>query len=134
MEVGGRAVILPTLLCCLQPQRVCGAEAHRHQQEVLHQLQAVVPEEDLWQIHVSMCDPPGPPGAPEAGLRVHLLQGPSGLGQPLGGRAASGAVRVPVQTRQGAACLGVAVSVSWPVLFCIFVTPDETWLHFSGLI
>ena len=134
VEVGGCAVILLTPLCCLQPQRVCGAEAHRHQQEVLHQLQAVVPEENLWQIHVSMCDHPRLPGAQEAGLRIRPLQGPSGLGRPLEGRAASGAVQTPVQTRQGAVCLGAAVLVSWLVLFCIFKAPDETWVHFSGLI
>lgn len=44
----------PLLLCrSLQPQRVRGAEADRHQQEIFHQLQAVVPEEDLWEVHVS---------------------------------------------------------------------------------
>lgn len=44
----------PLLLCRpLQPQRVRGAEADRHQQEILHQLQAVVPEEDLREVNVS---------------------------------------------------------------------------------
>lgn len=44
----------PLLLCCsLQPQCVRSAEADRHQQEIFHQLQAVVPEEDLREVHVS---------------------------------------------------------------------------------
>uniref|UniRef100_A0A8C3EAD0 Transforming growth factor beta induced n=1 Tax=Corvus moneduloides TaxID=1196302 RepID=A0A8C3EAD0_CORMO len=37
-----------------RPQRVCGAEADRHQQEIFHQLQAVVPEEDLWEVHETL--------------------------------------------------------------------------------
>lgn len=44
----------PLLPCRFpQPQRVRGAEADRHEQEVLHQLQAVVPEEDLREVNVS---------------------------------------------------------------------------------
>lgn len=75
-------ILLTLLLLSLQPQRVCCAEAHRHQQKVLHQLQAVVPEENLWQINVSICDLPRPPATKEAGLRVRQLQVPSDLGQP----------------------------------------------------
>lgn len=40
-------------LSLLQPQRLCCAEADWHQQEILHQLQAVVPEEDLREGNVS---------------------------------------------------------------------------------
>lgn len=72
-------VLLMLLLLSLQPQRVCSAEAHRHQQKVLHQLQAVVPEENLWQINVSICNLQRPPASKEAGLHVHQLQVPSEL-------------------------------------------------------
>lgn len=81
---GNELTGLLTLPLPLQPQRVCCAEAHRHQQEVLHQLQAVVPEENLWQINVSICNHPRPAATKEAGFCVCPLQVPSDLGQPSG--------------------------------------------------
>ena len=60
------------------------AEAHWDQQEVLHQLQAVVPEEDLWQINVSIRNHRCPPATQEATLGVRGLQVPPGVGQPFG--------------------------------------------------
>lgn len=72
--------ILLTRLLSSQPQRVCCAKAHRHQQEVLHQLQAVVPEENLWQIHVSVCGRSRPHGY----TARRALMGPLGLGRPSG--------------------------------------------------
>lgn len=75
-------VLLMPLLLSLQPQRVCCAEAHRHQQKVLHQLQAVVPEENLRQINVSTCTRPRPPATMGAGLRGRQRQVPLALSQP----------------------------------------------------
>lgn len=75
--------MLPSLLTLLlpsQPQRVCCAEAHWHQQEILHQLQAVVPEENLWQIHVSVCGRSRP--CSRAARRA--ARGALGLGRPSG--------------------------------------------------
>lgn len=125
---------LLTLLLSSQPQRVCCAEAHRHQQKVLHQLQAVVPEENLWQVNVSICNSQDHQPPRKLGFVSSSCRPPQTWASLLKGQAASGAWKMRVQTCQGAVCLGVAVLVSWPVLFCIFKAPDKTWIHFSGLI
>lgn len=69
-------LILPTPPLSFQPQRVCRAEAHWYQQEVLHQLQAVVPEENLWQIHVSIHNHSRLPATKVAALHVWRQRGP----------------------------------------------------------
>ena len=50
---GRVSLTCPLCLCVPQAQRLRHAAAQRHQQEVFHQLQAVVPSQDLRTTHVS---------------------------------------------------------------------------------
>lgn len=73
--VGFSGLSDPPLLCpSLQPQRLRGAEADWHEQEILHELQAVVPEEDLREVNVSTREPSGVTPKPK---RRQLLGGGS---------------------------------------------------------
>lgn len=85
---------------------MCCTEAHWYQQEVLHQLQAVVPEENLWQIDVSTYNLLRPPASKECGIHGWQLRVPPGLGQPSVRSGCQGAVAMHVQTCQGTVCFG----------------------------
>lgn len=127
-------ILLTWHLFFFKPQCVRRAEAYWHQQEVLHQLQAVVPAEDLRQINVSTCNHPRPPATEGVMLGVLGLQVPRTWASLLEGWTAQGAMQLRVQACQGTVCLGVACLVSWPILFWLFKAPDKSWIHFSGLI
>lgn len=123
-----------TVLLPSQPQRVCCAEAHRHQQEVLHQLQAVVPEENLWQIHVSVWGRSRPCSC--AARRAARGALGLGLGRPSGRLGRSRSHEGACADVSGCCVLGSGLFSKLAGVGggCIFKVPDKTWIQFSGLM